>query len=126
MGHLESIVSITEINKICIDEYLRGVYVYGMDKYGHPVLYDEGLKYRKKSEAMKLFKACGEKGMDMILAHLIGRLREIKRAVNGYYGYECCADEDKRMMCITRHVLVFDLTKFSSFRVLKDMKIHEY
>ena len=113
-SNLDTILSLTQINNVCISEYLRGVYVYGMDKYGHPVLYDEGLKYRKKSETMKLFKDCGEKGMDMFLAYLMAKLRESKLAINAFYGCETCmnydcelSDDNERKLGITRQVLVF-------------------
>mmetsp|Transcript_13615 Transcript_13615/g.21398 ORF Transcript_13615/g.21398 Transcript_13615/m.21398 type:complete len:425 (-) Transcript_13615:147-1421(-) len=141
-----------KINNVEIKQYVAGMYVYGADKFGHPLLWDEGAKYRKDAD-LSLHRHCGQVEMDTVLSYIIRLLHELKIATNQHYGFpvgiKCIADhvhtntdedsktkdvaansnkggDEFRQIGVYRHCIIFDMKGFSSKRVLKDIKIHEY
>eukprot|EP01084_Bolivina_argentea_P149304 260829_1 len=162
----ENILNTKEIHNVPINEYINGCYIYGQDIYGHPIFFDEGLKYHKDSD-LTIYKDCGEEGTDKVLGYLLQLLQKMKQATNKYYELEtklyfgsenntensnknenenenddkndtenAIEDENENeneskqietgKVGIIRHVVVFDLSHFSSWRVITDMKVHEY
>merc|ERR1719491_508251 len=69
-GDMDNILSTSHINKVAIGDYVRGAFVYGQDRHGHPIMWDQGLKLRKGAD-LSIHRECAEKGMDGVLAYII-------------------------------------------------------
>eukprot|EP01084_Bolivina_argentea_P312266 540607_1 len=125
--NMDNVLNIKHINNININEYLLGSYIYGQDKYGHPLFWDEGLKLQKTSD-LTIHTNCGENGMDIVMAYVIKLVAEMKYATNKYYNLptKIINNNNGRNIGIYRHCAIFDLSDFNAKKVLKDRKLHEY
>eukprot|EP01084_Bolivina_argentea_P312264 540604_1 len=129
----DNIFNTTHINNVPISEYLHGSYIYGQDKFGHPLFFDEGLKYESTAD-VTIHKNCGEKGMDQVMCYLSRLCYEIKLNTSRYYNLlsnnkddnEAKNDSSKSKFGVYKHCLILDMKNFSVTRTLKDRWIHEY
>eukprot|EP01083_Nonionella_stella_P051871 137745_1 len=128
----ETILNIKQINDVPVMQYIKGCFIYGQDIHGHPIFYDEGLKYHSDSD-MRIYKECGEEGTDKVIGYLLQLLQKMKDATNKYYGlqtktgHEQSEEEDDDVkMGLIRHCVVFDLSGLDVVRCLKDVSVHEY
>ena len=135
-SNFDNILNQKQINNLDVLKYMEGSYIYGQDKFGHPLLWDTGNKMQKTSD-LSIHKECGEDGMDQVLSYILKLLHQIKDATNKHYGLPQgiihCNDDNKenqlngsRDIGIYRHCMIFDLNGFNAKKVLKDRKIHEY
>lgn len=144
-SNFDNILHQKQINNLDVSKYMEGSYIYGQDKFGHPLLWDTGNKLQKNSD-LTIHKECGEDGMDQVLSYILKLLHEVKIATNKHYGLpqgivhsvndnddNKISDELKenesngtRDIGIYRHCMIFDLSGFNAKKVLKDRKIHEY
>ena len=99
-------------------------FVYGHDKYGHPILYDDGSRYRKGGD-LSIFKhkQSGDadyETMDQFICFCLRKVRDMKQRNNKKYKL------DKHKIGIYQHCAIIDLNGFSVTQFLYDRKINEY
>merc|ERR1719334_1518855 len=130
-GDMDNILTTTHLNTVPIGEYLRGSFVYGQNKYGHPLMWDQGLKLRKGAD-LSIHKD-SDSTKDAVLAYIVRLLQEVKFATNTFYGLPTgieavqtqkkqtddddskeqkengSASREERTIGIYKHCLIFDL-----------------
>jgi len=88
------------------------LFIYGMDKEGHPIFWDDGSAYSKDAK-LDIFKN-DMKRVALFRSRLMKRMHNIKLASSEFYG-----------KMIYKHCLVMDLDKFNAKKFVKDRKFHE-
>eukprot|EP01084_Bolivina_argentea_P215732 366329_1 len=94
------------------DVHALPLFIYGQDKQGHPIFWDDGSAFAKQSD-LEMFKK-DMKRVGLFRARLMRRMHNLKLATSKKYG---------RM--IYKHSLVMDLESFNSKKFVKDRKFHE-
>mmetsp|Transcript_59484 Transcript_59484/g.53563 ORF Transcript_59484/g.53563 Transcript_59484/m.53563 type:complete len:340 (+) Transcript_59484:484-1503(+) len=88
------------------------LFVYGQDKEGHPIFWDDGSAY-SKGASLSIFKE-DMKRVGIFRARLMKRMHNLKLCASKHYG-----------KMIYKHCLVMDLDKFNAKQFVKDRKFHE-
>eukprot|EP01084_Bolivina_argentea_P027433 50998_1 len=132
----ENILNRQHVNNNHPEAYYKGIFIYGQDKYGHPVYYDTGLKIHKNKETeelMKIHQDLSDKDVDDLICYFLYKLHEIKDATNKYYKLETKLDlnnndrkQQDRKIGIYQHCVVYDVSNVSPMRVFGDRKFHQY
>merc|ERR1712113_605988 len=95
------------------------LFIYGYDKEGHPVMYDEVCNQPPK-EIERVFAINDEfKKLKTFRFRFMKRLHNIKRIQNMRYGYDGTINKKVGVNGINKHVLVMDMKKFSIFNLKK-------
>eukprot|EP00484_Ammonia_sp_Unknown_P000467 CAMPEP_0197023336 /NCGR_PEP_ID=MMETSP1384-20130603/4050_1 /TAXON_ID=29189 /ORGANISM="Ammonia sp." /LENGTH=333 /DNA_ID=CAMNT_0042451533 /DNA_START=25 /DNA_END=1026 /DNA_ORIENTATION=+ len=107
-----------------ITELAPATFIYGHDKYGHPVLWDDGRRYRKGGD-LSIFKekqtGNGDEGMmDKFVCFVVRKLHGIKIENTTKFGLENSA------IGIYQHCAVIDMNGFSVTKALYERKLNEY
>eukprot|EP01084_Bolivina_argentea_P312262 540600_1 len=121
-SNFDNILKIKCINNIEIKHYLHGSYIYGNDKYGHPLFWDDGLKTLSNADN-SIHKNCGEKGMDNVTCYFARIMHEFKVATTKYYKLN---NLKNRNIGLYQHTIILNMNNFSFKRALSDRKIHEF
>lgn len=126
---------LSKLSKQELAELAPATYIYGNDKYGHPVLYDDGRRYRKSGN-LSAFK--DENGnadydkMDQFICFCIRKAHQVKLLNTKRYKLLDDQKSDdgnkdkKRKIGIYQHCAVIDLKDFSVTKCLYERKINEY
>eukprot|EP01084_Bolivina_argentea_P134807 237667_1 len=123
----ENALNTKEVNGVAINKCIPRWYVYGQDIYGHPILFDEGLRYHKDSD-LTIYNHSHEEVADKIIAYILRLVQKMKEATNKYYGLQTklnfgSENENKnenesanKQIGITKHVVVVDLANLGIWR----------
>mmetsp|Transcript_10813 Transcript_10813/g.16280 ORF Transcript_10813/g.16280 Transcript_10813/m.16280 type:complete len:472 (-) Transcript_10813:179-1594(-) len=94
------------------DIHALSLFIYGQDKEGHPVIWDDGTAYSKDAK-LGIFKH-DMKRCRMFRSRIMRRVHNLKLSASQRYG---------RM--IYKHCLVMDLAKFNAKQFVKDRTFHQ-
>ena len=125
----------TKLSKQELAELAPATFIYGNDKYGHPVLYDDGRRYRKNGDLSIFRNKDGDADydkMDLFIGFCIRKLHEVK--LLNTKRYKLLDDQKnenpdkykKRKIGIYQHCAVIDMKDFSVTKCLYERKINEY
>ena len=76
-SNLYNVLSLKQVNGVKMTDYLTGAFVYGANKYGHPLWWESGLKFRKNAD-MSIHEKLTKTQMNQVAAWFAKLLHEVK------------------------------------------------
>eukprot|EP01084_Bolivina_argentea_P068924 125464_1 len=115
-------LSLKEIELLAPD-----IFFYGNDKYGHPIVYNTGIRYRKNGD-LSIFKnkktnEFNAEIIDKYVAFILKKLHELKIKNSKIYKVNCM-NENK--IGIYQMVVIVDINGFSIPNFFYERKMFEY